>query len=96
MLHKYKTDSKWTCQVMKEITGKLKKNQIFSPKNLKLIKLKNFKASSQQGIFPDSLNVAKETPIFKSRDKNNGINYCPVSILSVFSKVLERVMRSMR
>ena len=95
MLRKYKTDSKWTCQVMKEITGKLKKKKK-STENLKLIKSKNFKASSQQGIFPVSLKVAKETPIFKSRDKNNGSNYCPVSILSVFSKVLERIMHSTR
>ena len=31
LLHKYKTDSKRTWQVMKEITGKQKQNQIFSP-----------------------------------------------------------------
>ena len=36
LLHKHKTDSKRTLQVMKEITGK-KKNQI-SPEKLKLIK----------------------------------------------------------
>ena len=39
LLHKYKTDSKRTWQVMKKITGKKKKkNQIFSPEKLKLAK----------------------------------------------------------
>ena len=45
----------------------------------------------QQGIFPDSLKIAKVTPIFKSGDKNNISNYRPIFILSVFSKVLERI-----
>ena len=38
LLHKYKTDSKRTWQVMKKITGKKKQNQIFSPKKLNLMK----------------------------------------------------------
>ena len=51
-----------------------------------------FKFSIQQGIFPDRLKIAKVTPIFKSGDKDNVSNYCPISILPVFSKVLERIM----
>ena len=51
-----------------------------------------FKVSIQQGIFPDSLKIAKVTPIFKSGDKDNVSNYRPISILPVFSKVLERIM----
>ena len=46
----------------------------------------------QQGISPDSLTIAKVTPIFKSGDKDNISNYCPISILPVFSKVLERIV----
>ena len=39
LLRKSKTVSKWTWQVIKTITGKQKqKNQIFSPKKLKLMK----------------------------------------------------------
>ena len=45
-----------------------------------------FKVSIKQGIFPYSLKIAKVTPIFKSG------NYRPISILPVFSKVLERIM----
>ena len=51
-----------------------------------------FKVSIQQGIFPDSLKIANVTLIFKSGDKGNVRNYRSISILPVFSKVLERIM----
>ena len=51
-----------------------------------------FKVSIKQGIFPDSLNIAKVTLIFKSDAKDNVSNYLPISILPVFSKVLERII----
>ena len=51
-----------------------------------------FKVSIEQGILPDSLKIAKVTQIFKSGDKDNVSNYRPLSILHVFSKVLERIM----
>ena len=51
-----------------------------------------FKASIQQGIFPHSLNIAKVTPTFKSGDKDKVSNYRPISMLLVFSKVLERII----
>ena len=60
--------------------------------SLKNILFHVFKVSIQQGIFPDSLKIAKVTPIFKSGDKDNVSNYRPISILPVFSKVLERIM----
>ena len=49
-----------------------------------------FKVPIQQGIFTDSLKIAKVTLIFKSDDKDNVSNYQPISILPVFSNVLER------
>ena len=51
-----------------------------------------FKVSIKQGIFPDSFKIAKVTPILKSCVKDNVSNYRPISILYVFSKVLERIM----
>ena len=51
-----------------------------------------FKVSIKQGIFPDSLKIAKVTLIFKSGAKDNVSNYRPISILPVFSKVLEKMM----
>ena len=60
--------------------------------NLKNILFHVFKVSIKQGIFPDSLKIAKVTPIFKSGAKDNVSNYRPISILPVFSKVLEKIM----
>ena len=60
--------------------------------SLKNILFHVFKVSIKQGIFPDSLKVAKVIPIFKSGAKDNVSNYPPISILRVFSKVLERIM----
>ena len=54
---------------------------------LENILLHVFKVSIQQGIFSDSLKIAKVTLIFKSGDKGNISSYRPMSILSVFSKV---------
>ena len=60
--------------------------------SLKNILFHVFKVSIKQGIFPDSLKVAKETPIFKSDAKDSISNYRPISILPAFLKVLERIM----
>ena len=60
--------------------------------NLKNILFHVFKVSIKQAIFPDSLKIVKVTPIFKSGAKDNASNYHPISILPVFSKVLERIM----
>ena len=51
-----------------------------------------FDNSINNGIFPEALKIAKITPIFKSDDKTKLSNYRPISVLPVFSKVLERIM----
>ena len=51
-----------------------------------------FNASISHGIFPDSLKVAKIIPIFKNDDCSNFSNYRPISILSCFSKILEKLV----
>ena len=45
-----------------------------------------------QGIVPDDLKSARVVPIFKKNDKTKVGNYRPVSILSIISKVFERVV----
>ena len=60
--------------------------------SLKNILFHIFKVSIKQGIFPDSLKIAKVTPIFKSGAKNIVSNYRLISTLPVLSKVLERTM----
>ncbi len=44
------------------------------------------------GCVPDNLKIAKIIPIFKSGNKSTCSNYRPISILSFFSKVLEKLM----
>jgi hypothetical protein len=51
-----------------------------------------FNLSFQSGIFPDMLKVAKIIPIHKNGDQRIIANYRPISILSVFSKILEKIM----
>ena len=48
--------------------------------------------SIHQGIFPDELKVAKVFPVYKSGDKTNISNYRPISVLSFFSKVFEKIV----
>ena len=57
-----------------------------------LVKLINF--SMQQGKFPDCLKIAKVIPLFKSGDPYDLNNYRPISILTVISKVFERVVHN--
>ena len=49
-------------------------------------------SSIKEGIFPDELKIAKVVPIFKAADKHCIENYRPISVLSVFSKILEKVV----
>jgi len=46
----------------------------------------------QNGIFPDKLKLAKVIPIFKSGAKDIVSNCRPISILSHFSKIFEKLM----
>lgn len=43
------------------------------------------------GIFPDTLKLAKVLPIFKKDDDQLFNSYRPISLLSVFSKIFEKV-----
>ena len=44
------------------------------------------------GYFPDPFKIAKIKPIFKKGKKDNIENYRPISLLPVFSKILEKMM----
>ena len=47
--------------------------------------------SFQTGVFPRELKIANVVPIFKAGDEMVFTNYRPVSVLPVFSKILERL-----
>ena len=48
--------------------------------------------SFEQGVFPESLKTAQVTPVHKKEDTLTISNYRPISLLSVFSKILEKSM----
>ena len=47
-----------------------------------------------KGVFPSELKIARVIPLFKSGESNKYSNYRPVSVLPLFSKILERLMYS--
>ena len=54
--------------------------------------VKIFNESINLGVFPKKMEIAKVTPIFKSGKKELLTNYRPISVLSCFSKILDRIM----
>ena len=49
-------------------------------------------SSLQKGIFPDVWKLARITPIFKMGPKSEANYYRPISVISVFSRILKRVV----
>ena len=48
--------------------------------------------SLNTGVFPSSMKLAKVIPVFKKGDQNNCNNYRPISVLPIFSKIVERIV----
>jgi hypothetical protein len=51
-----------------------------------------FNASLNSGTFPNRLKLAKVIPLHKKREYHDIKNYRPISTLSAFSKILEKLM----
>ncbi|MFZ2538354.1 MAG: reverse transcriptase domain-containing protein, partial [Oscillospiraceae bacterium] len=51
-----------------------------------------FNLSFETGVFPSSLKIAKVIPIYKKGEKTSTGNYRPISMLSIFDKILEKLM----
>ena len=45
-----------------------------------------------KGVYPDSLKVARVTPVFKGGNKNSTTSYRPISILTQLNRVLEKIL----
>ena len=48
--------------------------------------------SISSGIVPDNMKIAKVVPIFKKGNKDDVNNYRPISLLTTFSKIIERII----
>ena len=53
-----------------------------------------FNACFDFGIFPTCLKIAKAVPVYKAGDINEVTNYRPISILFIFSKILEKLVHT--
>ena len=51
--------------------------------------------SLSKGIFPDDAKIAMVSPLDKGTKKNDISNFRPVSILTTFSKIYERVTKKL-
>ena len=49
-----------------------------------------FNKSLGEGVFPDSMKLAEVMPLFKGGNKYTLTNYRPISLLPLFSKLLEK------
>ncbi len=53
-----------------------------------------FNTSLQAGVFPDGMKIARVIPLFKNGNINDFTNYRPISLLSEFSKILEKIFHN--
>ena len=60
---------------------------IFTP-ILKVI----FDKCLEQGLYPQGVKIAKVIPIHKGGDINDANNYRPISILTQFNRIFERIL----
>ena len=51
-----------------------------------------FNQSLQTGIVPSAWKYSNVTPVHKGGDKSNPSNFCPISVVPVAAKVLERLI----
>ena len=51
-----------------------------------------YNASLVTGVFPDIWKVARVTPIFKSGARGDMNNYRPISVLSMFARIMEKIV----
>lgn len=93
------TEMKETINTLKNscapgVDGILKKDlqTLFRIIGTKMVELTN--SVLQTGIYPEELKVAKIIPIFKKGDHDDANNYRPISLLSTFSKVLEKIIKT--
>ena len=51
-----------------------------------------FNCSFETGVVPDKLKVSRVIPIYKNGSHLDMCNFRPISLLSIFDKILEKLM----
>ena len=87
----------------KKVITNLDSSKVFDPGSIPAVVLKNCESELsyklaepinmclKESCFPDCLKVSSEVPAFKNvGEKSTAKNYCPVSLLSLVSKVFEK------
>ena len=93
-----------SCREIEDIISGLKSNKANGPYSIptKIIKLlKNilskpleilYNSSFARGVVPDKFKIARVIPIYKKASHNDLSNYRPISLLSIFNILLEKLM----
>ena len=84
--NQFKTGTKATIDIFNIKALKFVKNEIIPA--LVIV----FNKFMKTGVFPDLLKVAKVIPIYKDDEADLPKNYRPISLLSIFDKLLEKVV----
>lgn len=94
-----------TDDILKNILQKLKRNKSPGPDGIHPRVIKDmaenliaplkilFNSSLNEGVVPEDWRIAHITPIYKKGSRSDPGNYRPVSLTSVFSKLMEAVLR---
>ena len=53
---------------------------------------KLFNKSVEENKYPENLELGEVAPVHKGKSKMDHVNYKPISILPIFSKVIEKLM----
>ena len=69
-------------------------SQESTTKDVKLVGYELFNLCTRTGTYPDLMKVAEVIPIFKKGQEHKLTNYRPISLLSQFNKIFEKLLRS--
>ena len=96
-----------TPEMVKKVITNLDSSKVFGPGCIPVVVLKNcepefsyilaelFNKCLKESCFPDCWNVSSVVPVFKNvGERSTTKNYCPLSLLLVVSKVIEKLINS--
>ena len=94
-----------TPKMVKKIIMKLNSSKASAPDCILVVVLKNYEPELsyilaelfnmflKESCFSDCWKVSLVVPVFKNvRERSTGKNYCPISVLSVVSKIFEKII----